>query len=65
MPDLGRPADLAGSLDIELRTQAPRQFPLVARRFYVQFYVGDKAPRSTNAAKEENNRTCWSENLYL
>ena len=64
-PDLERCANLAGSLDFELRTQALRQFSVVARQFYVEFYVGDEAPRSTNAAKEQNNRTCWNENLYL
>ncbi|KAF8548063.1 hypothetical protein OG21DRAFT_1607113 [Imleria badia] len=43
--------------DIELHTQKRRKLP-VARQFYIEFSVGDTL-RSTDIAKEANNRTFW------
>ena len=54
---------VSSSLDIELRTPAPRKFA-VARQYYVQISVGDTS-RSTNSVKETKSRTSWDEVLYL
>ncbi|KAI9566408.1 hypothetical protein HD554DRAFT_1193734 [Boletus coccyginus] len=49
--------------DIQLQNQAQRKLP-VARRYHVQFTVGDTS-RSTNNAKEARKRTSWDENFYF
>ncbi|KAF8130207.1 hypothetical protein EV363DRAFT_241053 [Boletus edulis] len=47
--------------DIELHTEKRRKF-LVARRFYVQFSVGETV-RATDSTKETKNRTHWGRSL--
>ena len=54
---------VAFSSDVVLYTRAPYESQL-ARRFYVEFTLGNVA-RSTNVAEEEKQRTCWNENLLL
>ena len=52
-------------LDIELRTPVQGGIKVLpARRYYVQFSVGDTL-RLTNTAKETKNRTSWDESLFL
>ena len=49
--------------DIELRNPARRKL-WIARRYYVQFFVGDTS-RSTSSVKEAKSRTAWDEIFYL
>ena len=48
--------------DIALRTQARRK-SLVARRYYLEFSIGDTS-QSTNSAKEAKNHTSWDKKIF-
>ena len=55
--------NLAFSLDIEFHTTAPRKIG-PARQYYVKFTVGNTT-KSTKSAKEDKDRTTWSNTFYL